>query len=129
MPGWEGRVRLDKDERKIVRRHLQDLAQFQPVKRGLADEVFYVAHAPARIPPLKVRIEGGVGRRRVCPAQHEGPVEEENPVRPQETARAGKEPEGVAARARKSEGEQSREKSRLECRLCWLDAFLAGTLA
>ena len=48
MPGWEGRVRLDKDERKIVRRHLHDLAQFQPVKRGLADEVFYVSRTPQR---------------------------------------------------------------------------------
>ena len=77
---WEGTVRLNKDERKIVRRHLQDLAQFQPVGRGLADEVIYVAHAPARIPPLKVCIEGSIGRCRVCPAQHEGPVDKRRPA-------------------------------------------------
>ena len=52
VSGWNGRPRLDKDERKIVHRHLHDLAQFKPVGRSLADEVVYVAHAPARVPPL-----------------------------------------------------------------------------
>ena len=86
----DGRARLDKDERKIVRRHRYHLAQLKPMGRGLADEVVYVAHTPARIPPLEVCVEGSVGGCRVCPAPHEGPVEEENPVRSQKVSRAGK---------------------------------------
>jgi hypothetical protein len=48
----ERRPRLNKDERKIVHRHLHGLAQFKPVGCGLADEVVYVSHAPARVSPL-----------------------------------------------------------------------------
>ena len=47
---YGGRAPLKKDERKIVCRHRHDLAQFKPVGRGLADEIVYVAHAPALIP-------------------------------------------------------------------------------
>ena len=52
ISGWDGRPRLNKDERKIVHGHLHDLAQFKAVDRGLADEVVYIAHAPARVPSL-----------------------------------------------------------------------------
>ena len=50
--GWDGRTRPDKDERKIVRRHLDKLEYFKPVGCGRFDEVVHVAYAPARIPLL-----------------------------------------------------------------------------
>src|SRR6476660_6396440 len=80
------------DQRKIVRRHLLNVAQLKPVGSGLTHQCVYVTNAPSRGPPLEVCIEGGVGSRRVRAAHHEGPIEEEDPVRPQETARACKEP-------------------------------------
>ena len=48
ISGWDGRPRLDKDERKIVHRHLHDLAQFKPVGRGLADEMIFIAVLPQK---------------------------------------------------------------------------------
>ena len=92
MSGCYGRRNLEEDERKIVRRHPHDLAQFQPTERALPDEVVYVPNAPARVPPFKVGVEGSV-RRSHMSAQHEGPIEEEDPVRPQETVCAGKQSE------------------------------------
>src|SRR5262245_49773524 len=41
----------------------------------------------------KVCVEGGIGRRLVRPAQPEGSIEEEDPVRPQAAPRPSNEPE------------------------------------
>ena len=59
---------LDKDERMIVGGHRHDLAQLEPVARSFANQFVYVAHAPPRVPPLEVRVEGGIGGRRMHPA-------------------------------------------------------------
>ena len=77
ISGWDGRPRLDKDERKIVHGHLHDLAQFKAVGRGFADA--------ATNPTIAAGIQGHEACRYLFPQSRDEP----NPAALQSAIQAG----------------------------------------
>lgn len=80
---------LSGHDAQIVRRHLVDRLQRQPVRRHALGHVFQVAHAPLRVPGLQRRVEGFVAGRGMNPVPPKGAVQEQHAAGGNDLGRAG----------------------------------------
>src|SRR5207248_2351975 len=66
------------DDREVVRRHFDDLAEREAARLRLRDDRLEIAHPPRRVARPQGRVEGGVARRGVRSAALVRAVEEED---------------------------------------------------